>query len=183
MTKHAASEVWFLCHTGNSYLLSVFLTRFIPFQGCFEKVEEWLDDNKHMLGTIGMVILVVQVVIFSSILFSFTSIYLYIWLYVFVSICLVTTCLKKKRTLCIQWTFLPPSAFESYEVFAQGACWAPTLSSAFWSCLRESKLPGFVPCRLEQPFEDRTYQDTEYGGPGIESQIKGIVGKSDRYSF
>lgn len=34
---------------------------FFFFQGCFEKVEEWLDDNKHMLGTIGMVILVVQV--------------------------------------------------------------------------------------------------------------------------
>ena len=140
-----------------------FLTRFIPFQGCFEKVEEWLDDNKHMLGTVGMVILVVQVVIFSSILFSFTSIYLYIWLHVFVSICLVTTCLKKKRTLCIQWTFLPPSSTESYEVFAQGAFWAPihldllkSLSSAFWSCLRESKLLGFVPCRLEQPLEDRT---------------------------
>ncbi|XP_075898828.1 tetraspanin-9 isoform X2 [Nelusetta ayraudi] len=29
-------------------------------RGCFEKVEEWLDDNKHLLGTIGMVILVVQ---------------------------------------------------------------------------------------------------------------------------
>uniref|UniRef100_A0A3B4XC30 Tetraspanin-9 n=1 Tax=Seriola lalandi dorsalis TaxID=1841481 RepID=A0A3B4XC30_SERLL len=30
-------------------------------RGCFEKVEEWLDENKHLLGTIGMVILVVQV--------------------------------------------------------------------------------------------------------------------------
>ncbi|TNN49570.1 Tetraspanin-9 [Liparis tanakae] len=29
-------------------------------RGCFEKVEEWMDDNKHLLGTIGMVILVVQ---------------------------------------------------------------------------------------------------------------------------
>ncbi|KAM9754736.1 tetraspanin-9 isoform 2-T4 [Menidia menidia] len=29
-------------------------------RGCFEKVEEWLDDNKHLLGTIAMVILVVQ---------------------------------------------------------------------------------------------------------------------------
>ncbi|KAI4886727.1 hypothetical protein NFI96_014784 [Prochilodus magdalenae] len=29
-------------------------------QGCFEKVEKWLDDNKHLLGTIGMCILVVQ---------------------------------------------------------------------------------------------------------------------------
>ncbi|XP_028813428.1 tetraspanin-9-like [Denticeps clupeoides] len=29
-------------------------------QGCYEKVEEWLDDNKNMLGMIGMVILVVQ---------------------------------------------------------------------------------------------------------------------------
>ena len=30
-------------------------------QGCFEKVEEWLDDNKHLMGTVAMVILVVQV--------------------------------------------------------------------------------------------------------------------------
>uniref|UniRef100_A0A8C7XTR1 Tetraspanin-9 n=1 Tax=Oryzias sinensis TaxID=183150 RepID=A0A8C7XTR1_9TELE len=30
-------------------------------RGCFEKVEEWLDNNKHVLGTIGTVILVVQV--------------------------------------------------------------------------------------------------------------------------
>ncbi|XP_060932887.1 tetraspanin-9 [Limanda limanda] len=29
-------------------------------RGCFEKVEEWLDENKHLLGTIGMVILVLQ---------------------------------------------------------------------------------------------------------------------------
>ncbi|XP_039881018.1 tetraspanin-9 isoform X2 [Simochromis diagramma] len=29
-------------------------------RGCFEKVEEWLDDNKYLLGTIGMVILVVE---------------------------------------------------------------------------------------------------------------------------
>uniref|UniRef100_A0A3P9QAI9 Tetraspanin n=1 Tax=Poecilia reticulata TaxID=8081 RepID=A0A3P9QAI9_POERE len=29
-------------------------------RGCFEKVEEWLGENKHLLGTIGMVILVVQ---------------------------------------------------------------------------------------------------------------------------
>uniref|UniRef100_A0A8C5BVY5 Tetraspanin n=1 Tax=Gadus morhua TaxID=8049 RepID=A0A8C5BVY5_GADMO len=29
-------------------------------RGCFEKVEEWLDDNKHLMGTVAMVILVVQ---------------------------------------------------------------------------------------------------------------------------
>ncbi|XP_029523521.1 tetraspanin-9 [Oncorhynchus nerka] len=29
-------------------------------RGCYEKVEEWLDDNKHLMGTIGMCILVVQ---------------------------------------------------------------------------------------------------------------------------
>uniref|UniRef100_A0A8C9RBN1 Tetraspanin n=1 Tax=Scleropages formosus TaxID=113540 RepID=A0A8C9RBN1_SCLFO len=29
-------------------------------QGCYELVEGWLDDNKHLLGTIGMCILVVQ---------------------------------------------------------------------------------------------------------------------------
>ncbi|KAK3570514.1 hypothetical protein QTP86_020089 [Hemibagrus guttatus] len=33
-------------------------------RGCFEKVEEWLDDNKHLLGTIAMCILVVQVILF-----------------------------------------------------------------------------------------------------------------------
>ncbi|KAL4625092.1 tetraspanin-9 isoform X1 [Arapaima gigas] len=29
-------------------------------QGCYEKVEDWLKENKHLLGTIGMCILVVQ---------------------------------------------------------------------------------------------------------------------------
>ncbi|XP_063067821.1 tetraspanin-9 [Engraulis encrasicolus] len=29
-------------------------------QGCYERVEEWLDDNKHLLGTIVMVVLVIQ---------------------------------------------------------------------------------------------------------------------------
>lgn len=29
-------------------------------RGCYEKVEEWLEDNKHLLGTVGMCILVVQ---------------------------------------------------------------------------------------------------------------------------
>ncbi|KAG7225565.1 hypothetical protein INR49_004971 [Caranx melampygus] len=28
--------------------------------GCYEKVEEWLDDNKHLLGTIAMCVLVIQ---------------------------------------------------------------------------------------------------------------------------
>lgn len=36
-------------------------------QGCFEKVEEWLDDNKHLLGTIAMCILVVQVILFVTV--------------------------------------------------------------------------------------------------------------------
>lgn len=31
------------------------------FQGCYEKAEEWLDDNKHLLGTIAMCVLVIQV--------------------------------------------------------------------------------------------------------------------------
>ncbi|XP_028809968.1 tetraspanin-9-like [Denticeps clupeoides] len=29
-------------------------------QGCYERVEEWLDDNKHLLGTIVMGVLVIQ---------------------------------------------------------------------------------------------------------------------------
>lgn len=33
----------------------------VCFQGCYEKVEEWLDDNKHLLGTIAMCVLVIQV--------------------------------------------------------------------------------------------------------------------------
>lgn len=34
---------------------------FLSCQGCYEKVEEWLDDNKHLLGTIAMCVLVIQV--------------------------------------------------------------------------------------------------------------------------
>ncbi|KAG7244116.1 hypothetical protein INR49_004933 [Caranx melampygus] len=33
----------------------------IPPAGCYEKVEEWLDDNKHLLGTIAMCVLVIQI--------------------------------------------------------------------------------------------------------------------------
>lgn len=33
----------------------------VCFQGCYDKVEEWLDDNKHLLGTIAMCVLVIQV--------------------------------------------------------------------------------------------------------------------------
>lgn len=34
---------------------------FFFLQGCYEKVEEWLDDKKHLLGTIAMCVLVIQV--------------------------------------------------------------------------------------------------------------------------
>lgn len=30
-------------------------------QGCYDKVKIWFDDNKHVLGTVGMCILVMQV--------------------------------------------------------------------------------------------------------------------------
>lgn len=30
-------------------------------QGCYEKVKLWFDDNKHVLGTVGMCILIMQV--------------------------------------------------------------------------------------------------------------------------
>uniref|UniRef100_A0A3B5M4N9 Uncharacterized protein n=1 Tax=Xiphophorus couchianus TaxID=32473 RepID=A0A3B5M4N9_9TELE len=29
--------------------------------GCYDKVEQWVDDNKHLLGTIAMCVLVIQV--------------------------------------------------------------------------------------------------------------------------
>lgn len=32
-----------------------------PPQGCYEKVKLWFDDNKHVLGTVGMCILIMQV--------------------------------------------------------------------------------------------------------------------------
>lgn len=55
--------------------MHIFTSTFVPFKGCFEKVEEWLDDNKHLLGTIGMVILVVQVGVrnCSVLLYGFAS--------------------------------------------------------------------------------------------------------------
>lgn len=33
------------------------------FQGCYEKVMSWFDDNKHVLGSIGMCILIMQVIL------------------------------------------------------------------------------------------------------------------------
>lgn len=33
----------------------------LSLQGCYEKVETWLDENKHLLGTIAMCVLVIQV--------------------------------------------------------------------------------------------------------------------------
>lgn len=38
-----------------------FKSLFSFLQGCYEKVEEWLDENKHLLGTIAMCVLVIQV--------------------------------------------------------------------------------------------------------------------------
>ncbi|MBW03070.1 Tetraspanin-9, partial [Eschrichtius robustus] len=29
--------------------------------GCYEKVKTWFDDNKHVLGTVGMCILTMQI--------------------------------------------------------------------------------------------------------------------------
>lgn len=46
---------------------------FPVFQGCYEKVEEWLEDNKHLLGTIGMCILVVQVRLRVLVCFAITQ--------------------------------------------------------------------------------------------------------------
>lgn len=51
--------------------LILFFVFLFLLQGCFEKVEEWLDENKHLLGTIGMVILVVQVGVKKVILYIY----------------------------------------------------------------------------------------------------------------
>lgn len=86
-----------LCHIKNGRKV-VSLQALVPFQGCFEKVEEWLDDNKHLLGTIGMVILVVQVGKLNDILFFLSYFFLSLslfWLHLFVS-AFVATCFKNK---------------------------------------------------------------------------------------
>lgn len=49
---HCCQEVYQGCGRNAS---NTFWTR-----GCYEKVEEWLDDNKHLLGTIAMCVLVIQ---------------------------------------------------------------------------------------------------------------------------
>lgn len=33
-----------------------------PFQGCYERVMTWFDENKHVLGSIGICILIMQVI-------------------------------------------------------------------------------------------------------------------------
>lgn len=33
----------------------------LALQGCYEKVKMWFDDHKHVLGTVGMCILIIQV--------------------------------------------------------------------------------------------------------------------------
>lgn len=102
---------WFLWHTEKC----TFSQAFVPFKGCFEKVEEWLDDNKHLLGTIGMVILVVQVGVrncsfllcgFASVQFILPPVFFLLCVssHLFVSGCLATSKKKKKKKeVCIQW--------------------------------------------------------------------------------
>ncbi|KAL8207697.1 UNVERIFIED_CONTAM: Tetraspanin-9 [Gekko kuhli] len=36
-------------------------TNLVWKMGCFEKVQMWFDDNKHIFGTVGMCILIMQV--------------------------------------------------------------------------------------------------------------------------
>lgn len=71
--------------------MHIFTDTFVPFKGCFEKVEEWLDDNKHLLGTIGMVILVVQVGVrnCSVLLYGFASLPFILLFFCFVFLCLI----------------------------------------------------------------------------------------------
>lgn len=98
---------WFLWHTEKC----TFSQAFVPFKGCFEKVEEWLDDNKHLLGTIGMVILVVQVGVrncsfllcgFASVQFILPPVFFLLCVssHLFVSGCLATSKKKRKKKKC-----------------------------------------------------------------------------------
>lgn len=46
---------------GNSALCRDLINPWFTPQGCYEKVKLWFDDNKHVLGTVGMCILIMQV--------------------------------------------------------------------------------------------------------------------------
>lgn len=105
-------RVWTVWWSGSSDMVKMHIltSTFVPFKGCFEKVEEWLDDNKHLLGTIGMVILVVQVGVrnCSVLLYGFASLpfILFFFLLLCVSLCLFVSAVsdnKFKKNRCIHW--------------------------------------------------------------------------------
>lgn len=55
------NTIWtFFCICDISSSQHVVSKPFFP-QGCFEKVQMWFDDNKHIFGTVGMCILIMQV--------------------------------------------------------------------------------------------------------------------------
>lgn len=132
---------WFLWHTENAHFFffkekCTFSQAFVPFKGCFEKVEEWLDDNKHLLGTIGMVILVVQVGVrncsfllccFASVPFILPPVFFLLCVssHLFVSGCLATSKKKKIKKSVHPVAFVPPSS-TVHEACVQRAFWAPT---------------------------------------------------------
>uniref|UniRef100_A0A3B3THE7 Tetraspanin 9b n=1 Tax=Poecilia latipinna TaxID=48699 RepID=A0A3B3THE7_9TELE len=41
-------------------LVSLINLKVFCFQGCYDKAEQWVDANKHLLGTIAMCVLVIQ---------------------------------------------------------------------------------------------------------------------------
>lgn len=181
--------------------LVVPLQAFVPFQGCFEKVEEWLDENKHVLGTIGMVILVVQVggfflstffffVPLSHLFFSSPISSIALCLSAFVCVCLSGYTFKKlcaSNGLCATIISL-----ETYEAWAQWAFWVPThleilesLSSApypVWENQSYLALCQADCSRVKGAIRRQESRDTKYSGAAIESQIKCSVERGDRYS-
>lgn len=95
----------------------------------------------------------------------------------------------KKRAHCGPCaTFV---CWETYEADGLWASWAPThceilkpLFSEPWSCLEESKSPGFVPAacsHVRGAIRTQEGTDTEYRFPGMEWQIKSTAGRADGY--
>uniref|UniRef100_A0A096MB70 Tetraspanin 9b n=1 Tax=Poecilia formosa TaxID=48698 RepID=A0A096MB70_POEFO len=46
-------------NASNAFWMEINLKVFC-FQGCYDKAEQWVDANKHLLGTIAMCVLVIQ---------------------------------------------------------------------------------------------------------------------------
>lgn len=168
-----------------------------PFQGCFEKVEEWLDENKHLLGTIGMVILVVQVgglvINWSFSLYVFASLpSIFPFPFPSIASCLGAcgyVCLSGNKQVHPMAPVPPPSTQKLMKPVLSGRSVHPHILKYWSHCLLQLTLSGGIKATwicakqtvvmYKEPSEDRRAEILNKRGAGIESQIKGSVERGD----